>query len=64
MCMTCGCKDLDNDHGDAKNLTLRRLIDAAEAGGVTLEEAVDNVAQGVRSAKMKVSRDHLIARAS
>jgi hypothetical protein len=48
MCMTCGCRDWENDHGDAKNLTYRRLADAAEAGGVTIEEAVEHITSGLR----------------
>lgn len=48
MCMTCGCREWENDHGDAKNITWRRLIEAAEAGGVTPREAADHLAEGVR----------------
>lgn len=48
MCMSCGCRDWDNDHGDAKNITWRRLVDAAEAGGVTVVEAVEHLWRGVR----------------
>jgi hypothetical protein len=48
MCMTCGCRDWENDHGDTKNITYRRLVDAAEAGGVTIEEAVNHLTSGLR----------------
>jgi hypothetical protein len=48
MCMSCGCRDWENDHGDAKNITYRRLVDAAEAGGVTVEEAVEHLWRGLR----------------
>lgn len=47
--MTCGCRDWDNDHGDPKNITYRRLVDAAEAGGVTVEEAVQHLREGARA---------------
>jgi hypothetical protein len=53
MCMTCGCRDFDNDHGDEKNITYRRLVDAAEAGGVTLEEAVEHLRQGVAAIRRR-----------
>ena len=46
--MTCGCREYDNDHGDPKNITYRRLVDAAEAGGVTVEEAVEHLIEGFR----------------
>jgi hypothetical protein len=42
MCMSCGCRDWENDHGNEKNLTVHRLREAAEAGGVTLAEAVQH----------------------
>lgn len=54
MCMTCGCREWENDHGDAKNITYRRLADAAEAGGVTVEEAIEHLREGVRA---NASRD-------
>jgi hypothetical protein len=47
MCMTCGCRDWENDHGDPKNITYHRLVDAAEAGGVTVEEAVEHLRAGI-----------------
>ena len=49
MCMTCGCRDWDNDHGDLKNSTYHRLVDAAEAGGVTVEEAVQHLREGIEA---------------
>jgi hypothetical protein len=49
MCMTCGCREWDNDHGDQKNITYRRLVDAAEAGGVTVEEAAEHLREGVHA---------------
>jgi hypothetical protein len=43
MCASCGCGDLSNDHGDPKNITIEILQQAAEAGGVTIKEAADNL---------------------
>ena len=56
MCMTCGCREWDNDHGEQKNITYRRLVDAAEAGGVTVEEAVRHLADGVRDLEKRERR--------
>lgn len=56
MCMTCGCRDADNDHGDAKNITYRRLIEAAEAGGVTVDEAVEHLREAVREIRRRERR--------
>jgi hypothetical protein len=50
MCMTCGCREWDNDHGNPKNITLHRFLDAAEAGGVTVEEALEHLRDGVQTA--------------
>ncbi|MER3420493.1 MAG: hypothetical protein C4290_08210 [Chloroflexota bacterium] len=61
MCLTCGCRDWDNDHGDPKNITYRRLLDAAEAGGVTVQEAVEHLRQGVR-AILAAERSHARAK--
>jgi len=56
MCMTCGCRDYDNDHGDPKNITYRRLVDAAEAGGVTVEEAVEHLRAAVAELRKSGTR--------
>ncbi len=56
MCMTCGCSEWDNDHGDPKNITYHRLVDAAEAGGVTIEEAARHLHEGVQ-ARSKPERE-------
>jgi len=41
--MTCGCNEAGNDHGDPRNLTLDRFIEAAEAAAIPLEECIANV---------------------
>lgn len=43
MCVTCGCGIPEDNHGDERNITLSELQAAAEAVGITLEEAVDNI---------------------
>jgi hypothetical protein len=41
--MTCGCMQPGNDHGDPRNITLDRFIEAAEVAGITLDECIKNV---------------------
>jgi len=43
MCMTCGCGEPTNDHGDAANITYSQLERAAETAGIDTEQAADNI---------------------
>ncbi len=43
MCMSCGCMEPNNDHGDARNLTQQDLDRAAEAAGVDRQQAAENI---------------------
>ncbi|HEY3993111.1 MAG TPA: hypothetical protein VGM01_09560 [Ktedonobacteraceae bacterium] len=45
MCISCGCGDVDNTHGDCRNITLRALDQAAQAAGTTREHVIQNIAQ-------------------
>jgi hypothetical protein len=47
MCLTCGCGDLFNDHGNPRNITMQQLQDAANAASITVPEALRNIQQGV-----------------
>lgn len=42
-CLTCGCHHPDQDHGDHRNITAADLADAAEAAGITVEQAMANL---------------------
>lgn len=43
MCLSCGCCDPPNDHGDARNITLLILQGAAQAAGISPEQAAANI---------------------
>lgn len=57
MCISCGCHEHDNDHGDTNNIVLdeakqvggpenfgeERLQRAADAANITLDDARKNV---------------------
>ncbi len=47
MCLSCGCGEPHNDHGDPNNITFEDLRAAAEAGDVSVEEAADNITAGL-----------------
>lgn len=57
MCISCGCHEYENDHGDTNNIVLdeakrvggpenlgeERLQRAADAANITLDDARNNV---------------------
>ncbi len=47
MCLSGGCDSPNDDHGDPRNITLARLREAAEAQGITVDEAAANILEGV-----------------
>lgn len=47
MCISCGCGNPDDDHGDARNITLKDLDQAAEAAGTTRHRVLQNIMQGM-----------------
>ena len=48
MCLTCGCGEPHNDHGDPRHITVERLRDAADAAGITVRRASKNLRHGVK----------------
>lgn len=43
MCMSCGCGDVNEDHGDDRNITREDLARAAAAADTTPEQAAENI---------------------
>lgn len=43
MCMSCGCGETSNDHANPDNITQQDLEKAAAAGGISQEEAAENI---------------------
>ena len=57
MCMTCGCKQPNDDHGDSANITYSDLQAAAGWAKIEPEKAADNLhdlAKQIRDEGMKV----------
>lgn len=46
MCLSCGCGEPNNDHGDASNITMRDVENAASAAGISPMQAAQNVSSG------------------
>jgi len=45
MCMSCGCKQPNETHGDDRNITLRDLEQAAAAAGTDVQGVMKNFKQ-------------------
>ena len=48
MCLSCGCGENDDNHGDARHITTEMLEAAAEAAEITVEEAANNIVQALQ----------------
>jgi hypothetical protein len=51
MCLSCGCGEPNDNHGDDRHITLDMLQQAAEAAEVSPEEAVNNMVETFRRAQ-------------
>ena len=47
MCLSCGCGLPHEDHDNPANITYEDLRKAAEAEGITVEQAADNIKAGL-----------------
>jgi hypothetical protein len=43
MCVSCGCGEVHEDHGDSRHLTIEDLEQAAEAANLTVDQVVQNI---------------------
>ena len=43
MCMSCGCGEPNEKHGNPDNITLDDLRRAAQAANIEVEQAADNI---------------------
>src|SRR2546421_1152832 len=50
MCLSCGCGEPNDDHGDPDHITYDDLRMAATAADLTLEQAADNIKAGLANA--------------
>jgi hypothetical protein len=51
MCLDCGCGEPNERHGDERHIVLDDVRAAAEASGISVEEAARNISEGVRQAQ-------------
>ena len=48
MCVSCGCGEVHDDHGDPRHLTLEDLEQAAEAARLSVDQVLHNMQTSVR----------------
>jgi hypothetical protein len=49
MCLSCGCGEPDDNHGDDRHITLEMLEAASAAAEITKEEAANNIVAALRT---------------
>ncbi len=49
MCVSCGCRLFNDDHGDPRNITMEELERAATAAGMSLDEVVEHIAEATKA---------------
>jgi hypothetical protein len=50
MCLSCGCGEPTEDHGNPANITYDDVKEAADSEGLTVEQAADNIKAGLANA--------------
>src|SRR4051812_41699917 len=45
MCLSCGCGDAFDNHGDSRNITLQEVDEAPRAAGTTRARVIQNMTQ-------------------
>jgi len=58
MCLTCGCMEPHNSHGNPDYLTIEDLEKSAKADNMKLHEAVQNLVRTVEVAKKETEHQH------
>ena len=51
MCLSCGCGEPDDNHGDDRHIILSELQAAAEAAEISTDEAAHNIVEALHSSQ-------------
>jgi len=51
MCLDCGCGEPNERHGDDRHIIMDDIRAAAEASGISVEEATRNIVAGLGQAQ-------------
>jgi len=55
MCISCGCNDPADNHGDTRNITLQDIDAAAQAAGTTREKVLRNISDVTQPAQQNAT---------
>lgn len=55
MCLSCGCKQPNESHGDDRNITQRDIEAAAQAAEMEPKEVVTNIQQGFETGQPQMA---------
>ncbi|HLV98482.1 MAG TPA: hypothetical protein VKT82_07360 [Ktedonobacterales bacterium] len=47
MCVSCGCGQVNDDHGDDRNITMKDMRSAAQAANIDVQTAARNIQQSM-----------------
>lgn len=50
MCLSCGCGEPHEDHGNADNITYEDLKKASDVESISVEQAAQNILDGLKNA--------------
>lgn len=50
MCLSCGCGQPHENHGDARNITLDKLQESAQAANISTLDAARNIREFIEAA--------------
>ena len=50
MCMSCGCGEPNEAHGNSNNITMDTLQRAADAAGISPTEVAENIRSSAQAA--------------
>lgn len=59
MCLTCGCLEPHNPHGNSDHMLIEHLEKSAKIDGLALDEAVANLIKTVEVAKKETDHHHV-----
>lgn len=52
MCVSCGCGDMNNDHGDKRNITMNDIQAAGQAAQCSPQQVGQNIQNSVQGQGM------------
>ena len=48
MCVSCGCGEPNEDHGDKRHITMQQIQQAAEAASISPAEVAQNISKSAQ----------------